>query len=395
MSKFLKRNGWSALVLPCCLMLTSPTQAAGFDCTKAASKVEKLICADAMLSAIDGELADIYRIATYKVDQQNEKKIENIRQAQKRWLKVRNGCHDADCLKTAYLQRIHELADTLAQTAHYRYQLKESHDKELCAHMTQVFNQSFRTPWYKSWLKSEPNPVLFGKPYDQIFARLPGVEFKTKFTWNMLLSKYPSTPEFEAVRWREGRVNYADGATPPVYRPYPTLIAEIDIDNDGQKDWVVKHSFMDKMTTYEGWEQAYGGDDSLMIFSFDGFDPMMPLTNTQLWHGQKPDRLPRKIDRNVTEKLDTAQLRPFVFNGKTYLSAYQVYWPNLELSKRLGHEATAKPNQHYPEREYMNILRVTGGGKRLFDQAIETANTETVCHIRMVMLTNKTEQKGD
>lgn len=383
------------LILFAGLALSFAAQAASFDCGKATTKVEKLICADETLSALDGELAETYKIATYKTAQKNERQVENIRQTQKQWLKVRNGCHDADCLETAYIKRIHELVDTLAQEVHYRYRLIESHDKELCPHMTQVFSQHFRTPWHKSWLKLEPNQVLFGKPYDQVFERLPGVEYNKKFTWSMLLSKYPSSPEFEAVHWREGRVNYANGASPPVYRPEPMLVAEIDIDNDGQKDWVVKHSFMDKMTTWEGMGQAYGGGDSLKIFPFDGLDPMAPLTNEQLFHGQKPERPPRMIDRDVTEKLDTGQLRPFVFKRKVYLSAYQVYWPNLELTKQVGHNAIAEPDQLYPEREYMNILRVTARGERLLGRIVETANTETVCRIRMIMLTNKTEQKGD
>jgi len=370
-------------------VLSFAAHAASFDCSKAGSKLEKFICADAELSRLDEELAEIYKTAL-----QNENQSERIRQTQKQWLKGRDGCQYADCLAQEYIKRIHEVADTLAQEVHYRYQLKESHDKDLCIHMTHVFDQNFRTPWYKGWLKLEPNPVLFGKPYDQVFERLPGVEYSKKYTWNMLLSKYPSSPEFDEVHWREGRVSYVGGAS-SISRPEPMLVAEIDIDNDGQKEWVVKHSFMDKMTTWEGMGQAYGGSDSLKIFPFDGFDPLAPLTNEQLFYGQKPDRPPRMIDRDVTEKLDTAQLRPFVFKGKVYLSAYQVYWPNLELTKQLGHNAIAKPDKVYPEREYMNILRVTTGGRRILGQVIETANTETVCHIRMIMLTNQTKQKGD
>ena len=43
------------------LVLTLPVQAASFDCAKAGTKVEKLICGDAGLSKLDDELAAAYK----------------------------------------------------------------------------------------------------------------------------------------------------------------------------------------------------------------------------------------------------------------------------------------------------------------------------------------------
>jgi hypothetical protein len=273
-----------------------------------------------------------------------------------------------------------------AQDMKYKYRLEIGQEKDLCGHMTQVFNRQFKTPWDKGQKPWKPNPTIFGTPYDQVFERFPGVEYKLDFTWELLLSKYPTSPEFEAVRWKEGRVYYPDGNAPPSYnRPAPILITEIDIDNDGQKEWLVKSSFMQQMSTNEGTGQSDGGSDTLTIFLFDGFDPTIPLTLEQLSQGQKQAKRPRQIGREVAQ-----QLRPFIYKGKTYLSAYQTEWRDRD------HSNEKKPKYRiYPDREYMNILRVTAGGQRLHSQVTETANTETVCRIRMRMLKNTPSSKGN
>lgn len=86
------------------LMVAFTTQAASFECGKAAAKVEKLICADAGLSKLDEELD-----AAYKTALQDEKQVEAIRQAQKRWMKGRNACTDVPCLNATYTQRVTQL----------------------------------------------------------------------------------------------------------------------------------------------------------------------------------------------------------------------------------------------------------------------------------------------
>lgn len=261
-----------------------------------------------------------------------------------------------------------------AQVAQYKYQLEKSHDADLCRHMTKVFNQKFRTPWNKGYLGVEPNPTIFGKPYDQIFERLPGVEYDKNFTWDMLYSKYPSSPEFEAVQWKEGRYHDSDMTVGP--KEQPILLANIDIDNDGQKDWVVKSSFMFKMPTNVvsgAGNSDFAGWDQLRIFPPHGLDLTVSLTLEQLTYGQKPDRPPRRIAEE-----SGVQLRPFIYNGKTYLSAYEVVWHDEAI-----HTKRSRGYRIYPDREYLNVLQVTSGGKRFHSEAIETANTKTVCRIRM------------
>lgn len=98
------KKGW--IIWLGAMVLISTAQAASFDCDKAQSKLEKLICMDTGLSALDDALSKVYR-ETFGLAQNRQKVIKG----QQRWLKeIRNACHDADCLKKVYQDRIDELA---------------------------------------------------------------------------------------------------------------------------------------------------------------------------------------------------------------------------------------------------------------------------------------------
>ena len=95
------------LNLLCILMvLSSPNIvfAASFDCAKASSKIEKVICDDSKISTLDDNLAVVYKKA---IATTNDK--ESLKSEQKKWLKARNECISSDCLKESYTNRIEEL----------------------------------------------------------------------------------------------------------------------------------------------------------------------------------------------------------------------------------------------------------------------------------------------
>lgn len=94
------------------LMLSFVAHAASFDCKKATTKVEKLVCADAELSKLDEKLS-----AAYKTALQDQSQAEMIRQEQKSWLKRRNACVDIACLKSSYRIRIHVLPESQKQAS--------------------------------------------------------------------------------------------------------------------------------------------------------------------------------------------------------------------------------------------------------------------------------------
>lgn len=77
---------------------------ASFDCSKAAHRVEKLICETQELSILDVQMARAYQKALV-TDGQKKK----LRDSQRAWLRLRNACSQQACLKSLYQQRIHEL----------------------------------------------------------------------------------------------------------------------------------------------------------------------------------------------------------------------------------------------------------------------------------------------
>ncbi|TQK11422.1 lysozyme inhibitor LprI family protein [Herbaspirillum sp. SJZ107] len=83
--------------------LTS-ADAASFDCRRAQSKVESMICADSDISRLDEQLDAAYmHIRTMSRDDKTEKAI------QRAWLRARNTCADLACLQRVYTSRIAEL----------------------------------------------------------------------------------------------------------------------------------------------------------------------------------------------------------------------------------------------------------------------------------------------
>ena len=76
-------------------------QAASFDCSKASTKVEKLICSDALVSDLDSSLNKVYNSI-------KEKPVED----QRAWIKnVRNKQTTVEGLAYVYASRIEELAN--------------------------------------------------------------------------------------------------------------------------------------------------------------------------------------------------------------------------------------------------------------------------------------------
>jgi len=76
--------------------------AAGFDCSKAASREEKLICGNQQLSSADEELAGTYRAALESLPDK-----EGLKKEQQGWIRnERNACRDAVAMLSVYKSRI-------------------------------------------------------------------------------------------------------------------------------------------------------------------------------------------------------------------------------------------------------------------------------------------------
>ncbi len=100
----------AALSLPVAVAAIGPATAAAapaasFDCAKAGSAVEKMICADADLATLDATLGAQFKQALAAAGNGDALKAR-----QRGWLtRVRNACATPACLATAYRQRIAEL----------------------------------------------------------------------------------------------------------------------------------------------------------------------------------------------------------------------------------------------------------------------------------------------
>ncbi len=96
-----------------CLNCVLSAQAASFDCAKAVTKMEKLICSDEQLSKMDGDLSVAYLKSLHEA---SDPAI--IKKRQREWLAdVRVRCNDAECLQRAYTARIAQLAPSTTLNA--------------------------------------------------------------------------------------------------------------------------------------------------------------------------------------------------------------------------------------------------------------------------------------
>ncbi len=89
------------------VILVSPgAAAASFNCANASNFIERQICADESLSALDDEMAQLYKNALLRSSNSGAIKL-----AQRAWLKeIRSKCADSRCLAAVYTARIEDLS---------------------------------------------------------------------------------------------------------------------------------------------------------------------------------------------------------------------------------------------------------------------------------------------
>lgn len=84
--------------------------AASFDCAKATSDVEKVICSNADISKLDDELSELYK---HVYADSADKEQKQLKLDQLSWLKKRNACLSRTCIRDAYKTRLSELIERL------------------------------------------------------------------------------------------------------------------------------------------------------------------------------------------------------------------------------------------------------------------------------------------
>ena len=96
------------LIIASFLSFAAPAFSASFDCAKANTFVEKEICADPLLSALDSALAENFRgmMTANFGGTPKSLKVEQLK-----WLKTRNKCSSNKCLVDLYRKRVDETCE--------------------------------------------------------------------------------------------------------------------------------------------------------------------------------------------------------------------------------------------------------------------------------------------
>jgi uncharacterized protein len=105
-----------------CMMVSNLASAASFDCGKAQTAVEKLICGNKEISRLDSELGNAYVSASCTYVSAREALVAD----QKKWITdVRDKCNDVECLRRAYSNRLDILTQVRTDKAEGRYVVDE------------------------------------------------------------------------------------------------------------------------------------------------------------------------------------------------------------------------------------------------------------------------------
>jgi uncharacterized protein YecT (DUF1311 family) len=105
----MKRLLLSTVIFSCSLLLaseSSSTISPSFDCSKATTSAERMICGNEELSQLDTKLSKIYK-SFYLL-------TKEIKEDQRVWIKQRDKCQDSACIQKLYQQRVEELSASLS-----------------------------------------------------------------------------------------------------------------------------------------------------------------------------------------------------------------------------------------------------------------------------------------
>ncbi|EKD2720048.1 DUF1311 domain-containing protein [Escherichia coli] len=129
------------------MMACSTSYAASFDCNKASSDVEKIICSDHKLDRLDDYLSQNYKIAMSPDMPEGSK--SKIRESQIAWLNKRNACTDAQCIEKMYSKQIDYLWNECFEHLHGKIEYvkySEAIDKIKRDLDSQEYNKTHKKP---------------------------------------------------------------------------------------------------------------------------------------------------------------------------------------------------------------------------------------------------------
>ena len=257
----------------------------------------------------------------------------------------------------------------------YNYKLGMSKNKDLCVHMLDVFNTKFRRLWDVDILTSDDDP-RYGPTSRYAFPTLPGVTHTSRMTFDLAYSRVPTSTEFDAVDWWEGRATLGrpleDGTQSTETSGIPILVAQFDFDNDGQIDTVIKYG------SGAGYRHMVYGKGASGLFA----------ESIVVWRGRRWQPLPgaafasiigianRANDRPIAAT--ESYFRPFIFRGRTYVATYDV---------DLGPNGSAMERSPFrPANETMKVETYELAPERASSADVPAWKKTVICRFSMIQV---------
>jgi len=203
-------------------------QAASFDCARATTNVEKMICSDEKLSNLDEEMAFVYKEALA-----NHEDETGIKSSQINWLtKHRNTCATIDCVRKAHAWKIRILKDKVVEKNNLK--IIDNLNPTLCDYLYKLVTKDNKA----KELARSPEPLLGLKG-----VSLP--EWTIISREEYLTITNPSLPSASGVNssFHKPNANSSDRAY------YKT---KINYDSQGDYEYLLKMEPNDPEKFYEG-----------------------------------------------------------------------------------------------------------------------------------------------
>jgi len=208
------------IVSACALLFLQQALASGMDCTKAASVVEKAICADKPLHELDAQMGAAYRKLMKAEPAQAE-----VKKAQREWLKERDRCgQEASCLSQRYQDRLQVLHAQWIEAVAYK---PDDIDKQVIEDLQQrVREMSKENPEFA--LERALNSLTLGYVGSSFSAELDDDEQPL----------FPTTIPKDVTQdeWKALQASDIKGAAESGQTSYTLM----DLDGDGQRDLIVE-----------------------------------------------------------------------------------------------------------------------------------------------------------
>jgi uncharacterized protein len=202
--------------------LGANAQAASFDCGKAGTKVEHIICANSEISKMDEILSRRYTELV-----QWPAKTQSAKQEQTNWLRQRNACHNQECVRRAYRVRLSSMnVDLQGSNQEYYFILTKGSGLPVCdAYLKRLNSTHFESAPFCDRPESdtvEGFPILKRKP--MFPADVPDL--------HPSIRSFMSNGNFEPESESESLKKAFDEGESKVW----SYSSPIDINNDGRLD---------------------------------------------------------------------------------------------------------------------------------------------------------------